>query len=71
MATLRTMRFALGRTVNLGNFNSTRVDYEEVVELDATDDHNAVYASIRERVYSRLYGECQAIVDSENRKTNR
>lgn len=61
----KTMRFAAGRTINVGNYNSARVDYEESITVTDGDDETAAYAALRERVYQRLYGEINAILAAE------
>lgn len=66
--TVRQIRFAVGRAVNLGNFNSCRVDYEEVADITPGEDEPTVYAAMRERVYNRLYGEIQAILSAEPKR---
>lgn len=62
---MKTLRFAAGKTVNTGNFNSVRLDYEETVQVHPGEDEAQVYAQLRERVFGRLYSEVQAVLAVE------
>ena len=59
------LSFAVGATINLGNFNSARVDVSEVIELDKGDDVELEYSRLKERVAKRLDQEVKEIASAQ------
>ncbi len=57
--TIVEIRYAAGRTINTGNFESTRVDISATVRLADDDDESGeqAYESVREFVETRLAQE--------------
>lgn len=46
--------FGYGRTINIGNFESVRVENNEEVSLNPGEDVNAAYADLVRRVIQRV-----------------
>lgn len=57
MARITQIKFTAGRTISLGNYNSARIDYEETVDLDETDDVAKEQNDLRARVWGRIITE--------------
>lgn len=54
MARIKQMRLSLGSTVNLGNFNSARVDVDMMVELAEGEDPAAAWGLLKRQVRGRI-----------------
>ena len=61
MAITKTLTYAIGQTINTGNFNSVRIDFSETVELEPGDDRETVATELRNRVVTRLVTEASKI----------
>lgn len=59
MAQTKEMTYSIGRTINNGNFNSTRVDVSETIVLEHGDDPVTEYNNLRARCIHRLQHDCQ------------
>jgi hypothetical protein len=57
MAKLEELSFSLGATVNLGNFESTRVDVGMRVSLEEGDSPKEEYAKLKAKVGSLVTAE--------------
>lgn len=61
MAKTTTLTYAVGLTINTGNFNSCRLDQSETVELEPGDDPVAVSTDLRNRVVARIQADASTV----------
>ena len=57
------IRVAKGRTVNLGNFESGRVDVEVSARVDATDDIDLAYSTLVVMVDNKLSEQVEFLME--------
>lgn len=65
MAKTKEISYSYGRTINTGDFHSSRVDVSEVVELSEGDDRAAEFQELRSRVIKRLIDDVRIIQNSK------
>ena len=52
---LKSITCTVGRTINIGDFNSLRIEWSETVDVDsAVDDLNEVRDALKEKVLAHL-----------------
>ena len=61
MAKINEIRISMGRTINLGNYESARVDVEAAARLDESDDVPLEYERLKLYVYNRMEEQAQAL----------
>lgn len=64
---IKTITFRRGKTINLGNYESARVDYEVGVELSPEDNYDAVQAKLKEEVERQFAKELAQITSGRRR----
>jgi hypothetical protein len=65
MAKTKEVSYSYGRTINTGDFSSSRIDVSEVVELAEGDDREEEFQELRRRVIRRLIDDVKIIQDSK------
>ena len=58
---IKTIEVLMGRTVNLGNYESARFDVSVSAELDSSDDPRKVYTDLYDTVKARIFDEVSRI----------
>jgi len=66
MFTERRVKFNLGRTINLGNFESVRVDYGEEVTVDEGIDMDEARTALKFVVKEQLEKEVEKLTPKKN-----
>lgn len=64
MAKIREVKVLMGRTINMGNYESTRVDVEMAIQLEESDHLDLEYEKLVARVRQKLEDEV-AVFDQE------
>ena len=65
---IRQITVALGRTVNLGSFNSARIEMSEVIDIEADDDVDREKRRAMTRLKKAIGAELDKLVPDERQK---
>lgn len=68
---MKEISYGMSRTINLGNYESTKIEITAVGMVDEDENPTSVYERLRDTVKDRILEEARDAVDNDFRKKMR